>query len=143
VDQTENVSDEGRVLCAGGVVIHDGQLLVVLRAHDPEAGRWSIPGGRVDVGESTAQACAREVREETGLTGLVGGVAGEVERAGPAGSTYVITDHLCHLVGGSAATAGSDAAAVAWVTRAELDRLPCVAELVETLDAWGILDQLT
>ena len=46
----------------GGIVTAaDGRLLLVRRAHDPEAGRWSLPGGRVEPGESAAAATAREV----------------------------------------------------------------------------------
>ena len=45
--------------CVGGVVVHDGRLLVVRRANEPGAGQWSIPGGRVEPGETHAQACVR------------------------------------------------------------------------------------
>src|SRR5690606_15457197 len=54
-------------VCVGAVVMHDGALLLVQRAHDPEAGSWSLPGGRVEPGEPLWEAVVREVREETSL----------------------------------------------------------------------------
>src|SRR5579859_374033 len=55
--------------CAGGIVHDgDGRLLVVRRGRPPSAGRWSVPGGRCRPGEPAADACVREVAEETGLT---------------------------------------------------------------------------
>jgi 8-oxo-dGTP diphosphatase len=52
----------------GGVVIHRGRVLLVLRAREPLKGRWSIPGGLVELGEELERAVARELKEETGLT---------------------------------------------------------------------------
>ena len=62
-------------LGVGGVIIDDNRVLLVRRANPPLQGEWSIPGGLVEVGETTQQALVREVLEETGLhveaTGLV------------------------------------------------------------------------
>ena len=54
-------------LAASATIFKDGYLLLVRRAHDPGRGRWSVPGGRVEHGESLEQAVHREVAEETGL----------------------------------------------------------------------------
>lgn len=56
------------VLAASAVVVDaDGRVLLVKRGEEPEKGRWSVPGGRVDPGETLAQAAVREAFEETGL----------------------------------------------------------------------------
>ena len=62
-----------RVPCVGALVHDDeGRLLVVRRRNEPGAGRWSVPGGRVEPGESDLTAVRREVLEETGLHVTVG-----------------------------------------------------------------------
>lgn len=66
----------GPKVAVGVVIARDGQILLNRRAIDPGKGRWSFPSGYVDLGESTASAAIREVKEETGydveLRGLVG-----------------------------------------------------------------------
>jgi ADP-ribose pyrophosphatase YjhB (NUDIX family) len=131
--------DARRIPCAGAVVLHEGRLLVVQRAHEPSRGLWSVPGGRVEDGESREAACVREVREECGIDVVVRRLAGTVERPGLDGSTYVIEDFVCDLVGSSSLVAGDDAADARWVTRAELESLPCTPGLVDMLDWWGVL----
>ena len=139
---TEATGSARRVPCVGAVVVHDGRLLVVQRGHEPGRGLWSVPGGRVEDGETVAAACAREVLEETGLVVEVGALVGTVERPSPEGATYVIDDLECRVVGPSSATAGDDADDVRWVTRDELEALPVVDLLLDTLDGWGVLDRL-
>jgi ADP-ribose pyrophosphatase YjhB (NUDIX family) len=126
----------------GGIVVHHGRLLVVRRGREPGLGLWSVPGGRVEPGESTADACAREVHEETGVRVRTGELVGRVERSSPSGAVYVIDDLDCQVVDASALAPGDDADDARWVTRAELEALPCVDELVTTLRGWGVLDQL-
>ena len=53
------------VIAASAAVFRDGRVLIARRMHGPRL--WSLPGGRVEPGESPAQAAAREVREETGV----------------------------------------------------------------------------
>ncbi|MEU4194746.1 NUDIX domain-containing protein [Kribbella sp. NPDC026611] len=128
-----------RVVCVGALVYDDEhRLLVVRRAHEPGRGLWSIPGGRVEPGESDPTAVAREVAEETGLAVEVGPLVGEVERPGPAGQLYVIRDYEATAVGGSL-TAGDDAADARFVTRSEFLTLPTASLLVSTLEQWNAL----
>ena len=109
----------------GAVIVKDGQAIIIKRANDPYKGQWSIPGGRVELGESLADAVRREMREETGLDVQVGPLLEVFERIhrDDAGVRYhfVIIDYLCSCVGGTL-RAGDDAADAVWVTSEELDR---------------------
>jgi ADP-ribose pyrophosphatase YjhB (NUDIX family) len=131
-----------RVDCVGGIVLDgDGRLLLVLRGQAPSAGTWSIPGGRVESGESDPEATAREVLEETGVLVEVGRLAGEVERDGLGADVYVIRDYLCRPVSGidpSAVRAGDDAADAAWFTEDQVRALETAPGLVAALDEWGV-----
>ena len=59
----------------GVMVVEEGRILLVRRAMEPEKGRWSLPAGYLDYGESPVETAVREAREETSLevrvTGLV------------------------------------------------------------------------
>ncbi|MDP4510445.1 NUDIX hydrolase [Nonomuraea turcica] len=128
-----------RVNCVGAIVVDDaGRILLIKRGHPPGMGLWSIPGGRLEPGESDAAGVRREVLEETGLHVEVGRLAGMVDRPGPGGVTYVIRDYLATVAGG-VPRAGDDAADVRWCTADELARLPLSAGLLDALTDWGVL----
>ena len=135
--------DRRRVPCVGGIVLdEDRRLLLVLRGREPARGTWSIPGGRVEVGESDEEATVREVLEETGLAVRVGPLVGTVERDSPDDTLYVIRDYRCeprHAGTTGHVVAGDDAADVGWFTTQEVRRMPCAPGLVETLEEWGVL----
>jgi 8-oxo-dGTP diphosphatase len=136
----EPVGTKRRVPCVGALVHDDaGRLLVVRRAREPAAGRWSVPGGRVRPGESDHAAVEREVLEETGLHVLVGMRVGTVQRKGPQGTVYDIRDYACSLAAATSPVAGDDAAEVRWATRADLRDLDLVDGLWEALAEWGML----
>jgi ADP-ribose pyrophosphatase YjhB (NUDIX family) len=106
----------------GAVVVEEGRVLLVRRGTEPLLGRWSLPGGLLEVGESLSAGVVREVREETGLTvepleliELLDRIHREGERVR---YHYVIADYLCRVAGG-ALQAASDADAARWVERAE------------------------
>jgi 8-oxo-dGTP diphosphatase len=131
-----------RIPCVGGIVRDGDRLLLVRRGRAPARGTWSVPGGRVEAGESDAEATAREVLEETGLAVEVGDLAGSVERDAPGGGVYVIRDYRCRPARDADVTAvraGDDADDAGWFTAAELRALDTAPGLVEALESWGVL----
>ena len=132
--------DPPLVPCVGAVVHDDrGRLLLIRRAHEPSKGRWSLPGGRMEAGETPAQAVEREVLEETGLVVRAGEPVGRV-RIPAAGVVYDVVDLACTLVDADAEpVAGDDADAVTFADEATLDTLSCTPDLVATLRGWGVL----
>jgi len=122
-----------------GAVIKDGsgRLLLIKRGHEPGKGLWSIPGGRIEAGESDAAALVREVREETGLVVAPGRLIGSVLRPSGSGeSVFDIRDYAASVIGG-ALVAGDDADDAVWAGPAELDTLPLAAGLLDALRSWG------
>jgi len=122
----------------GAIIIENGCVLLVKRAHPPIQGQWSIPGGVLEVGEFVREAAVREAREETGLIVEPGDLLGVYDRIlhNPEQRVqyhYVLVDFLCRPVGGEL-QAADDAAEVRWFTREELPALN-VAE--DTLDVVG------
>ena len=69
-------------VCVGAIAVEEGRLLLIRRGHGPAAGEWSIPGGRVEAGETLAEAVVRELLEETGVEGVCDRMVGWVERIG-------------------------------------------------------------
>jgi ADP-ribose pyrophosphatase YjhB (NUDIX family) len=138
--------DRRRVDCVGALV-HDGlgRLLLVKRGQEPALGRWSVPGGRVEPGESDQAAVVREAWEETGLRVRPERLVGVVERDGPDGPdgvVYVIRDYACALAAdasAAAARAASDAADLCWCPVDEVHLLDCTPGLVDALREWGVL----
>jgi ADP-ribose pyrophosphatase YjhB (NUDIX family) len=110
----------------GVVILKDGQVLLVRRGVPPSQGKWSIPGGLVQLGESAEAAAIREVEEECGLNVRLLGLAGVVDRIIRDGEDrvryhYVLVDYAAVPEAGSA-RAGSDAAEVRWVPVQDVGR---------------------
>ena len=134
--------------CVGAVIKDDqGRLLLIKRGHEPGAGLWSVPGGRVEPGETDAEALVREMREETGLTVQAGPLLGRVRRpdqSGPAAAggqdniVLDIRDYAATVTGGTLCP-GDDAAEARWVAVSELPWMPITEGLVEALTSWGVL----
>lgn len=115
----------------GAVVLDGDRVLLVRRGQAPSQGKWSIPGGLVDLGERLEDAVLREVKEECGLLVRLVGLCGVIDRVtlgdradgGPAPVRYhyVIIDYAAVAVAGEIC-AGSDAAEARWVPLADLPR---------------------
>ncbi len=134
----------GHIACVGGIVLgDDGRLLMIQRGTEPDLGRWSLPGGRVEAGETDEEAAVREVREETGLdVEVLGEAIGAVELPLTSGAIADVVDFLCRPVADSdldAVQAGDDAADARWCTPAEVRGLDCSPGLVDLLVDWGVL----
>jgi 8-oxo-dGTP diphosphatase len=107
----------------GALVVHEGRVLLIRRGKEPLRGRWVVPGGTVELGETLEQAVVREVLEETGVEvepREVVSVFDRIEREGDAVRYhYVIVDYACDYVSG-VPRAASDAEDVALVAPGEL-----------------------
>jgi mutator protein MutT len=109
----------------GGVVLIGGRVVLIRRGKEPLRGRWVIPGGTVELGETLQEALVREMQEETGIVVRpreVVLVFDRIERQGPSVEYhYVIIDYACDYVSGEL-RAGSDADEVALVAPDEIGR---------------------
>ena len=118
---------ERPIVGVGGVVIEDGRTLLIRRGSEPLRGRWSIPGGLLELGETLTEGTIREMLEETGLTVRVVDlieVFERIERIDDAGGArtryhYVIADYLCERIHGEP-VAGSDVTEAVWAKEDEL-----------------------
>lgn len=125
------------ILGASVVVVADGAILLVQRGHEPQLGRWSVPGGRVEPGETLRQAATREAYEETGLEVRVGRELWSLLI--PDGDrTFEVHDFAATVTGGTL-RAGDDAADVRWIPFEELEDLPLTDGLMGYLRGGGIL----
>jgi len=126
--------------CVGAVIRNErGRLLLIRRGHDPGAGLWSLPGGRVEPGETDEQALVREIREETGLVVQAGRLLGRVRRPYGDGDVIDIRDYAATVTGGTL-VAGDDAADARWADEEDFASLPLTEGLTEILTSWGVLD---
>ena len=119
----------------GAIILEGDGVVLVKRAHPPLEGKWSIPGGVLEVGELVREGVVREAREETGLIVEPGELLGVFDRVlrSPDGRVqyhYVLIDFLCRPVGGELKAAG-DAAEARWFTR---QQLPALNLAEDTLD---------
>lgn len=126
--------------CVGAVVVRDEALLLIRRGREPAQGRWSVPGGRVEWGETLREAVEREVAEETGLVVRCGAYLGFVERISD-GAHYVIHDFSATSSATGPLRAGDDAAEVAWVPISDLASVDLVDGMLAFLVEHGIVDE--
>ena len=122
----------------GAVVIKNGKILLVKRAFEPGAGKWSVPGGLVEVGEKLSEACARETEEETGLKVEVLeliNVFDMIDRdsLGKVRYHYVLVDFLVKLVGGEERLS-KETLDIKWVTREEAKKMDVTRTAKRAID---------
>lgn len=110
----------------GVVIVCNGRILLEKRKNEPGKGKWSIPGGLVELGEEVEQTVIREVREETGLEvgdpehiDVVSNL--EMDENGRIKYHFVIIDYFVKLKGGKL-KASSDAAELRWVEFDEVEK---------------------
>lgn len=116
----------------GAVVFNDaGEILLIRRGKPPHYGRWMVPGGTLEWGETLEEATVREVREETGIDIVIESFVEIIEAIipGDSGFHYVIMDYAARAVSGSL-QAGSDALDAAWVSPEGLSSLELTPELL-------------
>ncbi len=125
--------DDARIpiVGVGAAVWKDGRVLMIRRANEPGAGRWSIPGGKLEFGETMAQAARREVAEETAVVCETIALVGVYDAFIRDGKNR-LTGHFC-LVNYAARwlsgipVAGDDASQACFMSREEIDGI----------DLWG------
>lgn len=125
--------------CIGAVAVLDDHLLLVRRGRGVAAGLWSLPGGRIEVGETLAEAVVREVMEETGLHGTCGAFIGHTELIGE-GHHFVVLDFAVTILDDGEPVGGDDAIEARWVPRAEVSDLALTEGLAEFLADHGVID---
>ncbi len=121
-------------LAVSAAIFRDGKVLVVRRAREPARRLYTLPGGRVENGETLPEAVAREVREETTLTIEVLGLAGYREilpRDGHNGHFVILPFAARWLAGEVTLDAESDD--FRWVTEDELAGLPTTQGLADVV----------
>ncbi|MGH9245905.1 MAG: NUDIX hydrolase [Acidimicrobiales bacterium] len=135
------MTGSGPEVCVGAIAVDDGQLLMIRRGRGPAAGSWTLPGGRVERGETLAEAVVRELAEETSLEAVCGDLVGWVERIAD-DYHYVILDFAVTVLDIRDPVAGTDAAEAAWVPLSEVAERQLTEGLAEFLHEHAIIDTI-
>ncbi len=127
------------MVAVGGIAVDaQSRVLLIQRGQEPGRGLWTIPGGRVELGESLAAACARELKEETGLDVSVSHHVETLDRVGrgPTGEVtyhFVIVDYLVRVTGGELCAA-DDVLAAEWLALDQAAERPHTEGLLPVLE---------
>ena len=131
------------ILAASVAVLRDSRVLLARRAKPPGAGRFSLPGGLVEPGETLAEAALRELAEETGVVARIIGFNRHVEvvehdEAGAVRRHFVVASFVGAWLSGEGIV-GPEASEILWATRDEAAALPATDGLAPVLDgAWRL-----
>jgi ADP-ribose pyrophosphatase YjhB (NUDIX family) len=128
-------------MAVGAIVTYAEQLLLVQRGPGSGEGLWAIPSGRVELGETLAEAVIRELFEETGLQGVCGRFVGWAE---------IIDEHLhavvldfeVDLLEYAEPVAGDDAIDARWVPLGEVAGMALVPGMAEFLSEHRFIDTI-
>jgi ADP-ribose pyrophosphatase YjhB (NUDIX family) len=126
-DQERRQYPRAPLVGVGAVAIKDGRILLIKRAFEPSKGKWSIPGGLVEIGERLTDACAREVEEETGIKIQVLELINAYDmivpdEVGKIKHHYVLIDFLARPVGGTERSS-VEVLEMKWVTYEEAKQM--------------------
>jgi ADP-ribose pyrophosphatase YjhB (NUDIX family) len=121
--------------------VDDGCLLLVRRRNEPGMGSWSVPGGRVEPGETVQEAVVRELLEETSIEGVCTGLVGVVERIGD-DHHFVILDYAVEVLAPVEPKPGDDADEARWVPLHDVAEMDLVDGLAEFLHLHGVIDTI-
>ena len=127
-----SLTHETPIECAGAICVRGDRVLLIRRGQPPREGEWSIPGGRIEAGESPEAACLRELTEETGVAGEVVGLVEVIDTAFD-GRPYRLHDYVLRWQAGEP-VAADDAMDARWFTREAARALgmwPKTLEVVE------------
>ena len=121
----------------GAIIIEQDRVVLVKRGHAPLLGKWSIPGGVLEVGETLREAAAREAQEETGLVVEVGELLGVYDRVLRDDQDrvlyhYVLIDFLCRRASGELVASG-DAADAGWFRKNEIAEMRLAADTQDVI----------
>ena len=122
----------------GAIVVENGKILLVKRAFDPGAGKWSVPGGLVELGEKLSEACIREAEEETGLKVQVLELINVFDMVDKDDSSkvkyhYVLVEFLVRPVGGDFRP-NAEVTELRWFTREEIKSLDMTRTARKAID---------
>ena len=132
-------STAGPICCVGAVLVRNQKILLIQRKNSPAKNLWSIPGGRLNQGESWQAAVEREVREETALVASCGSLIGWVERKYD-DRRYLIADFQIEADNLEEASPGDDAIDLVFASRRQLGELELTPGLIEFLPQHTVLN---